>query len=253
MATGLTGYLLLFAVGLVAGTVNVIAGGGSFLTLPVMIFLGLPATVANGTNRVAILVQNVGAVAGFSRHRLVERSWLLKAALPALLGAGLGTGLAVVMGDRAFEKVLATLMVVVTLWTIWDPVGRTRQTDTLGGSFGAVGKAGLIAGFFLVGVYGGFVQAGIGFLILTLTTLGGLNLVRGNALKVLLILVFTPLSLAIFAATGNVDWGMGGALAAGNFLGGLLGVRITVRKGHAWIKRIVLAAVLVFAVKLWLG
>ncbi len=246
-------YLLLFGVGLVAGAINVVAGGGSFLTVPIMIFLGLPATVANGTNRVAILVQNVGAVAGFARHKLVERSWLFRAALPALFGAVLGSWLAVVMGDRAFEKVLATLMVVVTLWTVWDPVGKTRQTETLGEAFGAGGRWALALGFFLVGVYGGLIQAGIGFLILTLTTLGGLNLVRGNALKVLLILVFTPLSLAIFAATGNVDWGMGAALAAGTFLGGLAGVRITVTKGHAWIKRVVLVMVLVFAAKLWMG
>ena len=253
MATGPVGYLLLFGVGLVAGTLNVVAGGGSFLTLPVMILLGLPATVANGTNRVAILVQNVGAVAGFSRHRLLRKSWLLRAALPALVGAVLGTWLAVVIGDRAFEKVLATLMVTITLWTIWDPVGRTRQVEELGEALSRPGRWALTVGFFLVGIYGGFVQAGVGFLILTLTTLGGLNLVRGNALKVLLILVFTPLSLAIFAATGNVDWGMGAALAAGNFLGGLAGVRLTVLKGHGWIKKVVLAAVIVFAVKLWLG
>jgi uncharacterized membrane protein YfcA len=253
VAAGPIGYLLLFVVGILAGTLNVVAGGGSFLTLPLMIFLGLPATVANGTNRVAILVQNVGAVAGFARHRLVERSWLLPAALPALLGAALGTWLAVVMGDRAFEKVLATLMVAVTLWTLWDPVGKTHQTEELGGAFRPAGRRAMVAGFFLVGAYGGLVQAGIGFLILSLTTFAGLDLVRGNALKVLLILAFTPLSLAIFAGTGNVDWGMGGALAAGNLLGGLLGVRITVLKGHAWVKRVVLITVMVFAVKLWLG
>lgn len=253
MVAGPYAYLLLFGVGVVAGTLNVLAGGGSFITLPVMIFLGLPATVANGTNRVAILVQNVGAVAGFSRHRLVRRSWILRAAVPALLGAGFGTWLAVVMGDRAFEKLLATLMVAVTLWTLWDPAGKARQTEEMGEAFGPAGRWALAGGFFLVGVYGGLVQAGIGFLILTLTTLAGLDLVRGNALKVLLILIFTPLSLAIFAATDNVNWAMGGALGAGTFLGGLLGVRITVLKGHAWVKRVVLVAVIVFAVKLWIG
>lgn len=246
-------YLALGAVGLVAGALNVMAGGGSFLTLPVMIFLGLPATVANGTNRVAILVQNVGAVWSFRRYRLLSRSWLSAAALPALAGAGLGTWLAVEIGDRSFERVLAALMVAVTVWTIWDPVGRRRQTQELGEGMSATGRWVLALGFFAAGLYGGFVQAGVGFLILTLTTLGGLDLVRGNALKVLLVLVFTPLSLAVFAATGNVDWGMGGALAAGNLVGGLVGVRLTVLKGHAWVKRVVLVMVIVFSVKLWLG
>ncbi len=247
------GYVALGVVGLVAGTLNVMAGGGSFLTLPVMIFLGLPAGVANGTNRVAILVQNVGAVWSFRRHRLLARGWLASAALPALVGAGLGTWLAVQIGDRSFERILAALMVVITVWTIWDPVGRRRPREELGEGMGPLARWGLALGFFGAGVYGGFVQAGIGFLLLTLTTLGGLDLVRGNALKVLLILIFTPLSLAVFAATGNVDWGMGGALAAGNLVGGLVGVRLTVLKGHAWIKRVVLVMVILFSLKLWLG
>ncbi|MGW8267471.1 MAG: sulfite exporter TauE/SafE family protein [Longimicrobiales bacterium] len=253
MEAGWGAYSLLSAVGFVAGTLNVIAGGGSFLALPVLIFLGLPATVANGTNRVAILLQNTGAVWSFRRRGVFSRRWLSWAALPALAGAGLGTWLAVEMGDRSFERVLAALMVVVTVWTIWDPVKKREPRDELGEGLGALGRWGLIAGFFLAGIYGGFVQAGVGFLILTLTTLGGLDLVRGNALKVLLILAFTPLSLALFAATGNVAWGMGLALAAGNFAGGLLGVRLTVLKGHAWVRRVVLVTVFVFAVKLWVG
>jgi len=250
---GWVAYLLLSGVGFVAGTLNVIAGGGSFLALPVLIFLGLPATIANGTNRVAILLQNSGAVWSFRKRGVFSRRWVSWAALPALAGAGFGTWLAVEMGDRSFERVLAALMVIVTVWTIWDPVRKREPQSDLGDGMGTLGRWGLLAGFFFAGVYGGFVQAGIGFLILTLTTLGGLDLVRGNSLKVLLILTFTPLSLALFAATGNVDWGMGGALAVGNFAGGLLGVRLTVLKGHAWVRRVVLLMVFVFAVKLWLG
>ena len=106
-------YVSLFGVGLVAGTLNVIAGGGSFLTLPFLIFLGLPPTVANGTNRIAILVQNVGAVWGFHRHGLVEWRLLPVAAVPALLGALGGTWAAIAIGDRAFQRVLAALMVEI--------------------------------------------------------------------------------------------------------------------------------------------
>ena len=98
--------------------------------------------------------------------------------------------------------------------------------------------------FFAVGVYGGFVQAGVGFLILAVTTTMGLDLVRGNALKVLIVLVFTPIALALFALSGKVDWGLGLALAAGNFIGGQAGVHLSVLKGHAWIKRVVLLTVI---------
>jgi uncharacterized membrane protein YfcA len=111
----------------------------------------------------------------------------------------------------------------------------------------------IVAGFFVVGVYGGFVQAGVGFLILAVTTLAGLDLVRGNALKVLLVLTYIPVTLLLFGLSGKVAWGMGLALAAGNLLGGLAGVRLTVLKGHLWVKRIVTAAIVAFAIKLWLA
>lgn len=247
-------HLLLFGVGGVAGTVNVIAGGGSFLTLPVMIFLGLPPTVANGTNRIAILVQNAGAVWGFHRYRLVERRWVRLAVGPVLLGALLGAWGAVEIGEEAFRRALAALMVVISVWALWS--GRGSSAGARGSTLDADGtrrRLALGAGFFAVGLYGGFVQAGAGFLILAVASAGGLDLVRGNALKVLIVLCYTPLALGIFSVAGKVDWAAGAALAAGNLGGGLLGVRLTVLKGHAWVRRVVTAAIVVFAIKLWLA
>ncbi|MFQ5747344.1 MAG: sulfite exporter TauE/SafE family protein [Gemmatimonadota bacterium] len=246
-------YSLLFAAGGVAGTLNVIAGGGSFLTIPLLIFLGLPATVANGTNRVGILLQNVGAVWGFHRHGLVRRRWIAGAALPATAGAVVGTLLAIRIGDRPFERILAILMVLAAAWTLWDPLGRRAPHPS--GAEAGPGWPGWLpaAGFFGIGIYAGFVQAGAGFLFLGLTTLIGLDLVRGNALKVLAVLVLTPVALALFAAGGKVDWAMGLALGLGTAAGGQVGVHLTVLKGHAWVKRVVTAAILAFALKLWLA
>ncbi len=245
-----TVYPILFGAGLVAGTLNVVAGGGSLLTLPLLIFLGLPATVANGTNRVAILIQNIGAVWSFNRHGMIDWRWLWLAVLPAAAGSVLGTWVAVIIGDLAFQRVLAGVMVAVAAWTIWDPL---RKHSADGGWTYPYRRAAFMVAFFVVGAWGGFIQAGIGFIILALTTLMGLDLVRGNALKVLLVLGFTPIALALFALNGKVEWAPGLALAAGNFLGGQAGVRISVVKGHTWIKRVVLIAVVVFAAKLWFG
>ncbi len=242
--------LILFVAGLAAGTLNVIAGGGSLLTLPLMIFLGLPPTVANGTNRVAILLQNAAAVWGFHRHRVMDWSWIRLAAIPGVLGAGLGTWLALVIGDAAFQRMLAVFMVLIALGTLWRPARGRVPGQVLRGLEGARGQWALRAGFFAIGVYGGFIQAGIGFLLLGLTTLAGLDLVRGNALKVLFVLAFTPLSLALFAWGGKVDWVMGAALAAGNLVGGLVGVRLTVLKGHRWVRGVVTVTVIAFAVRL---
>lgn len=252
-------HLALFGAGLVAGALNVVAGGGSFLTLPVLIFLGLPPTTANGTNRVGILVQNLGAVWGFHRHRVLPWSWTVSAAAPALVGAALGTWAALVVGDESFQRILAVLMVAVTLWSLLDPAkrwgsGREPEVDDDGMPVppSGWGRWGFVAGFFLVGIYGGFVQAGAGFFILAVTSLAGLDLVKGNALKVLTVLIFTVLSLAIFAWQGEVRWLPGVVLAAGTLLGGQLGVRLTVLKGHRWVQGVVTVAVVAFAVKLWL-
>jgi len=251
----------LFAVGLVAGVINAVAGGGSFLTLPALIFLGLPPTLANGTNRVGILLQNVAALVAFDRHVALDRSWAVVAALPALAGAGLGTWGALVISGEAFKKVLAFLMLAVTVWTLLDPTARRRRRAGVDESDpgspppwreAPTGRRWVIAlGFFAAGVYGGFVQAGVGFLILAVTTLAGFDLVRGNAMKALVILCFTVLSLTLFAAQGQVDWALGLLLAVGSAAGGWLGARLTISKGHRWVRGMVTAAVIVFAVLLW--
>jgi uncharacterized membrane protein YfcA len=114
-------------------------------------------------------------------------------------------------------------------------------------------RAALPAAFIAVGLYGRFVQAGNGFLLAAVATWAGLDLVRGNALKVLVVLLLTPLSLAIFAWSGRVDWMVGLPLAAGHLLGALAGVRWTVLKGHVWIKRFLTVTVVAFAIKLWVA
>lgn len=251
MSNPLVGGVLLFTVGLFAGVVNVIAGGGSFLTVPLMIFLGLPPTVANGTNRLAIITQNVGAVWSFQKKKLIAREWLWLGAPPSVIGAVLGTVAAVRIGDLAFQRVLAVMMVLLTAYTLWKPLpdpGEGQGGIPTGGR-----RLAFVAGFFLVGFYGGFIQAGVGFLVLAVTSAGGLDLIRGNAVKVTLLLIFTPLTLVLFAANGKVDWAMAVWLATGNYLGGLAGVHLQVLKGHAWVRNVVLAMIVVFAVKLLLG
>jgi hypothetical protein len=241
--------LALALAGFVASALNVIAGGGSFLTVPLLIFFGLPATEANATNRLGVLVQNIGGVWGFHRHRVLDWRWALRASLPALAGAVLGTWLALQVGDREFRRILATLMIGVTLWTLLDRGGR------LAGALGRLRHKDVVlgAGFALAGVYAGFIQAGVGFFILALVTVGGLDLVRGNAVKVFVILLTTALSLGLFAWEGKVEWVPAIALAAGSLGGSLLGVRLTVLKGHAWVRGVVTATIVLFAIKLWLG
>ncbi|MGD9905972.1 MAG: sulfite exporter TauE/SafE family protein [Vicinamibacterales bacterium] len=236
----------LFAAGVVAGALNVVAGGGSFLTLPLLIFLGLPAGDANGTNRIGVLAQNLAGVWGFHRSNVMEWRWAGAASVPAVAGAAIGAWLALQVSDFAFRRLLALAMLAMTLWTL---VARPRPADRP--ALLSPWHPAMVLGFLLIGVYGGFIQAGIGFAILAATSLAGMDLLRGNAVKLLTVLALTALSLAIFAAGGAVRWGPGIALGLGNVAGALVGVRLAVRLGHAWIQRVVTAAVVVMAVLLW--
>lgn len=241
---GWESYALLVLVGAVSASVNVVAGGGSFLTLPILIFLGLPPGLANATNRVGVLVQSAGAVWGFGRRGMLDWRSGLRAGLPACLGAIAGTWLALVVGDAAFRRILAVLMVAVTLLTLsWS--GRSP------GAARPAPPAWTVPAFVLAGLYGGFVQAGVGFFILAITSAAGLDLRRGNIVKVLCVGLLTALSLAIFASQGRVVWPAGLALAAGGLVGSELGVRLALRTPERGLRAIVTAAVLLFAVRLW--
>lgn len=243
-------HLLLAVVGFVASVLNVIAGGGSFLTLPTLLFLGMPAVDANGTNRVGVLWQNVGAVWGFHRRGLLDWRWAVASGIPAGLGAAAGAWMALRIDDRGFRRVLALCMVAATVWTIVDPLKRIHRD---GPRVRSPWSAEMALGFLLVGIYAGFVQAGVGFLAVAVTTLAGLDLVKGSAVKVAMILVATLVSLGVFVSGHHVHWAAGIAMAVGSVAGGLVGVRLTVAKGHAWIQRAVTVTVVVFAVLLWMS
>lgn len=243
-------YVLLVVAGFIGGVLNVISGGGSFLTLPILIFLGLPATLANGTNRVGVLSQNLSSVWGFHRHRVLDWRWSLWAGVPATIGAAFGSWAALRVGDEAYQRIFALFMLAVTLWTLLEPLvtrGRTASeasTTTHGSAF-------IFMAFFVVGLYGGFIQAGVGFLAIAVTNMAGLDLVRGSAVKVLSVFFITLLSLVMFAANGSVHWPMGIALAIGNWVGGEVGVRLTIQKGERWLRTAVAVSVVLFAIRLW--
>jgi uncharacterized protein len=244
-----TSSLLLFVVGLVAATVNVVAGGGSFLTLPVLIFLGLPASVANATNRVGVVTQTMTTAVAFHGYGLLPRHLLWRASLPASIGAFFGAWAALQVGDLAFRRLLAACMLGLTLLTFWHRTPTPANPALTPPS----PPAWLPPAFFCVGLYGGFIQAGVGFLVLAITNVLRIDLVRANALKNTVVLPLTVISLALFASQGAVDWPLGLALGAGNMVGGLLGVRLAVAAGHHWLQHIVTVTIVALAIALLAG
>jgi len=239
--------LLLAGIGIVAGMLNVLAGGGSLLTLPLLIFLGLPAPVANGTNRIAILCQNVVAVGSFRSKGVLPARLALLCTVPALLGSVLGAQLAIDISEELFRQLLAAIMIGVVILMAVDPARRLNFEQR---PMTPLRTALLLLSFFVIGIYGGFIQAGVGFLIISGLLLHGLDLVRINAVKVFVILFFTIAALAVFVRHGQVNYPLGIALAVGNAGGGWIGTHLAVKKGHDWIRRLVFIVVLLFALKL---
>ncbi len=250
-------YIILFLCGAVAGIINVIAGGGSLLTLPAMILMGMPESVANGTNRIAILTQNVVAVASFRNRGFSDFSLSLSLGLCSLPGAIVGAWCGAIIPPEWFNRILAGIMIGVVLLMMGKSRSRGGETDgsaVVAGPrkgrpmwFGHVAMIG-------VGFYGGFIQAGVGFLIMASQHhLMALDLVRVNMHKVFIMGVFTSAALVVFLLTGNVWWLPGLALAGGNALGGWLGSHLTITRGEVFVRRFLYAALLVMAVKLVLG
>ncbi len=239
-------YPVLFLTGILAGTLNVVAGGGSFLTIPLLIFMGLPPLVANGTNRIGILLQNVAATWSFKRHGILDNLPVMPCLLSGIAGSVLGVPAAILAGDNAFKKILAIVMILVSLWTIIDPLKKLQERT------GEIefNRNTAIIGFFFCGFISGFVQAGVGFFILALTTYLGLDMVRGNALKVTVILGSMVVTLVLYAWKGLVLPVPGLVLAGGTILGSQIGVKMTILKGHKWVKGVVTVMVVIFAIKL---
>lgn len=240
----LTDLLLLFGVGLAAGVINVMAGGGSSLTLPTLLLLGLDGATANGTNRVAIAVQGLVSSLSFRQDKIFRIRHSLKLAAWTLPGAILGAVVAVQISDEWFRRILGVVLIGVVL-TMLIPRG-TRETTLEG-----VRSKWIYPAMLAIGFYGGFIQVGVGFLLMAaLYHLLRLDLVVVNAHKAAIVLIYTLPALGIFAWTGNVDWLLGLALAAGNAVAGYGAARLAVRGGERIVRAVLIVAVLVMAAKI---
>ena len=239
---------VVFIVGIIAGFINTLAGGGSLLTLPILIFLGLPTAVANGTNRLAIMTQCLFAVAGFKRKGVSNFKLSFLLSVPALFGAIIGAQFAVDISDILFKRILAIIMLLVLGFILWNP----RQGSD--GNPGSLGRKHLITTmivFFFIGIYGGFIQVGVGFIIIAaLTMITRLNLVETNSHKVFIVGVYMVFSLIVFAFNDKVCWDIGLCLAAGMGLGGWVGSHWAVARGERWIRIALTICVIAMVIKL---
>lgn len=218
--------LLLIGLGFIAGIINTLAGGGSNLTLPALMLMGLPADVANGTNRVGVLLQSVSGVFGFWRKKSMPTQGLGSILAPTLLGGLAGALLASFLALPFLKPALLITMVVMSLVILFQPSPKSHNPED------AVNSTVTFAspawwGLFAAGIYGGFVQAGVGFVLLgALCGLMRLDLIRANALKMLCAGAFTAVALLVFAVRDQIAWIPGLLLAVGSVVGAQVGVRL---------------------------
>ncbi|CDQ21450.1 hypothetical protein SAMN05192559_11069 [Halobacillus karajensis] len=245
----LISFLAILCVGISAGFINVMAGGGSLLTLPMLIFFGLPSAVANGTNRIALMAQNIVAIISYRNGGYFDWKFSIILAVPALIGSIAGAQIAIAMSDELFNRILSIVMIVVLVIIIWKP-HQTFSAKAMQKTLGR--KIGLMIIFFLVGVYGGFIQAGVGFVIIAaLTLMTGLSLVKINSIKVFIVAIYTLSALLVFIINDQIHWGYGMTLAIGTSIGAFLGSKFAVKHGDKWVQRILIVAVVAMAVKLF--
>ena len=242
-------YVLLIVVGFAVGFINTVAGGGTLLSLPVLIFLGLPPNVANGTNRVAIIIQTAFATAGFKSKGVTTFPFNAYLGASALLGAIIGASIAVDIDGAVFNKILAVIMIAVILIIVFKPKINLKDVhERLTGKYLWLG----MLAFFFFGIYGGFINAGLGFIIiLFLHFFNHMSLVRANATKVAVVCIYTLSALVVFILNDKVNWAVGFVLAIGNGAGAWIASRVSVNKGDGFIKTFLLVVVGIMAIKLW--
>jgi uncharacterized membrane protein YfcA len=235
MEYSITYFVILIVVGLIAGVINTLAGGGSNLTLPALMMTGMPADVANATNRVGVLLQCLVASAGFKKYDKLASDDLLPVLIPCLLGGIVGAFFATVLPVSLLKPTLLITMLAVAAIILFRPsvVAPPEGTPT----YKVKERPQAWLWLFISGIYGGFVQAGVGFILIT--ALAGTlryDIVRSNALKMVCTLVFTAVSMGIFLSQGLVLWLPGLVLAIGTMAGAWMAVKISLNVSQSTIK-----------------
>ena len=239
--------ILLFLLGCLTGFINVMAGGGSALTLPLLLLMGLDAPMANGTNRVAIFALTLSAVRSMQRENVSDFKFSLKMAIFTLPGAILGAYLANGVGNETFKEILAWVMIGIIIMIIIPQskkevlISRLKKYPKL-----------IYVSMLFLGFYGGFIQVGIGFLLmLALQSILDLNLIKVNMHKVFIVLIYTIPALGIFFWQGNVNIILGLILAAGMSIGAWWSAKYAIKKGDKIVRWFLIISIVLISLKLF--
>lgn len=242
--------LLLVLGGAAAGVINAVAGGGSILTVPLLVVAGVPGNDANGSNRVGILTSNAAAATAFRKLGVRGLSRAAPILLPIVAGSLIGSLFITRLTDETFERVFGLLMLPVIFLSIRKPKIKLDADPW------PVWLTPLV--FLGVGLYGGAVQAGVGLVLLAALTRAGFDLLTANNIKVIANLTLTAVALPVFIIRGHVQWPQALVLAVGLTIGAWIGAHAAVKGGERFMRTVMVIAALLLAGKLlgvygWVG
>lgn len=237
-----TAIIVLVIAGIFVGFINTLSGGGSVISLSLLLLMGLPADIANGTNRISIFFQTFSSVSSFTRQKMFTNLRPVWLAVPATIGAVFGAYLAVDVNTRVIEIAMAASMVIMLFFLFYKPDKWLKENS---GLLAGPMKWWQLAVFFAVGFYGGFIQVGVGYFLLMALVLGvGYDLVKANAVKNLIVFFYAIFALLVFMIDGKVHYLYGIILSAGSMIGALIASYLAVKRGAGFIRAVILLSVI---------
>ncbi|MEI6435895.1 MAG: sulfite exporter TauE/SafE family protein [Bacteroidota bacterium] len=233
--------VIVFA-GVLVGFINTLSGGGSVISLSLLVILGLPANIANGTNRISIFFQTLSSVGSFTRQKMFTNMRPVYLSIPATIGAIMGAYLAVDVNERVIKAAMGVSMVIMVFFLFYKPDKWLKENPVL--MVRPIRWWQLVI-FFFVGFYGGFIQVGVGYFLLMALMLGvGYDIVKANAVKNLIVFFYAIFALLVFMVDGKVNYMYGLILSAGSMIGAWIASYLAVKKGAGFIRAIILLSVI---------
>jgi uncharacterized membrane protein YfcA len=240
--------IVLIVSGIFVGFINTLSGGGSVISLSLLILLGLPANIANGTNRISIFFQTFSSVSSFTRQKMfttLKPVWL---GIPATIGAVLGAYMAIDVNVKVIEIAMCIAMVLMVFFLFYKPDKWLKENVNL---LQYKITSWQLVIFFIVGFYGGFIQVGVGYFLLMALVLGvGYDLVKANAVKNLIVFFYAVFALLVFIINGQVNYLYGLILSIGSVIGALIASYFAVKKGAGFIRAVIVISVILTIIQI---
>ncbi|MCH3923412.1 MAG: sulfite exporter TauE/SafE family protein [Bacteroidales bacterium] len=243
--------IILILSGVIVGFINTLSAGGTTITIALYLALGLPVQTTNSINRVGVIIQNLFATSFFAKKRMINFKRIIPYAIPTMLGAFLGSLLAIKINETVFSYCMGGVMIMMIFFlTI-----KRKQKQIAKQQISTIKRIIFMFVFFLAGFYGGFVQVGTGFLLITaISTILGYDLVETNANKVLIMFLYTFVALCVFVFRGGIEmkyWIYGIIHAFGNIIGAYIAARYAIKKGEKLVKIVILVVIVLTSLNLF--